>query len=120
MVTRSPTWRTPRSPAAFCLALALLAAPLPAKALGVAGDDGAAPGGAPAHRLLRDNKSLSAWLSEHSPDVRAARAEARQAQAEARGARLFQNPVLDASLSDVPLGKTNPPGLSFGGTAIYG
>ena len=97
MVTRSPTWRTLCSPAALCFALALLA-PSPAKALGVGGDDGAAPGGAPAHRLLRDNKSLSVWLGEHSPDVRAARAEAHQAQAEARGARLFQNPVLDASL----------------------
>jgi cobalt-zinc-cadmium efflux system outer membrane protein len=28
--------------------------------------------------------------------------------------------VLDASLSDVPLGQTNPPGLSFNRTAIYG
>lgn len=119
MVTRSPIRRTLSSSAALWFALALLA-PSRAKALGVTGDDGAAPGGAPAHRLLRDNKSLSAWLSERSPDVRAARAEARQAQAEARGARLFQNPVLDASLADVPLGKTNPPGLGFNNTAIYG
>ncbi|HTQ06847.1 MAG TPA: TolC family protein [Polyangiaceae bacterium] len=119
MVTRSPTRRTRRSPAALCFALASLA-PLPASALGVGGDEGAAPGGAPAHRLLRDSKSLSAWLSERSPDVRAARAQAHQAQAEARGARLLQNPVLDASLNDVPVSKTSPAGLGYRGTAIYG
>lgn len=119
MVTRSPTRRTLRTPAALCFVLASLAS-FPAQAVGVEGSEGAAPGGAPAHRLLRDSKSLSEWLSARSPDVHAARAEARQAQAEARGARLFQNPVLDASLSDVPVGKTNPPGLGFGQTAIYG
>jgi outer membrane protein, heavy metal efflux system len=105
--------------ASLGFALALLA-PLKAHALGVPGDEGAAPGGAPAHRLLRDSNSLSAWLSEHSPDVRAAKARARQAQADARGARLFQNPILDASVGNVPLTTTTPPGLGFSGSANYG
>jgi cobalt-zinc-cadmium efflux system outer membrane protein len=52
--------------------------------------------------------------------MRASRARVRQAQAEARGARLFQNPVLDTSLSNIPLSQTSPPGQTFGDTVIVG
>ena len=96
-------------------------APAPARALTEPPSaEHAAASGAPARRLLEDSASLAAWLSDHSPELRAARARTRQASAEARGSRLFQNPVLDASLGDVPLSKTNPAGLGFSHTAIYG
>jgi cobalt-zinc-cadmium efflux system outer membrane protein len=76
--------------------------------------------GAPAHRLLHDAPGLSAWLSAHHPEMRASRARVRQAQAEARGARLFQNPVLDTSLSNIALSQTSPPGLNFSETRVVG
>jgi cobalt-zinc-cadmium efflux system outer membrane protein len=98
-----------------------LSSPAPARALAAAASPGAASSsGAPAHRLLRDATSLSAWLAEHSPDLRAARARARQARAEARGARLFLNPVLDGSFGNIPLSQTNPAGLGLSHTAIVG
>jgi cobalt-zinc-cadmium efflux system outer membrane protein len=70
--------------------------------------------------LLRDSARLSAWLAEHDPEIHAAHARLAQSSAEARQSRLLLNPVLDASLANVPLGETNPPGLGFNETAIYG
>jgi outer membrane protein, heavy metal efflux system len=70
--------------------------------------------------LLQDSSRLAAWLSVHSPEIEAARARQEQSSADVRSSHLFQNPVLDASLANVPLGETNPPGLSFNETAIYG
>jgi cobalt-zinc-cadmium efflux system outer membrane protein len=85
------------------LTLALLAA-LPASSFAATAEaEAPVTNGAPAHRLLHDSSGLSAWLSDHHPELRASRARTRQAQAEARGARLLQNPVLDASLSNIPL-----------------
>lgn len=52
--------------------------------------------------------------------MRASRARVRQARAEAQSARLFQNPVLDTSLSNIPLSQTSPPGQTFGDTVIVG
>jgi outer membrane protein, heavy metal efflux system len=69
--------------------------------------------------LLRDEKRLSAWLAEHDPEIRAARARLSQSEAEARQSRALLNPVLDASLGNLPLGESNPRGLSFNETAIY-
>jgi cobalt-zinc-cadmium efflux system outer membrane protein len=102
------------------LTLALFAG-APINALAANEDAEPAPhGGAPAHRLLHDAPGLSSWLAEHHPELRASKARVRQAQAEARGARLFQNPVLDTSLSNIPLSQTSPPGQSFGDTVIVG
>jgi cobalt-zinc-cadmium efflux system outer membrane protein len=62
---------------------------------------------------------LAAWLASHSPELRAARARLAQSSADARQSHVLQNPVLDASLANVPVGETNPPGLGFNETAIY-
>jgi cobalt-zinc-cadmium efflux system outer membrane protein len=78
-----------------------------------------APRTAPAHRLLRDPEALSAWLARESPYVRAARARVEQANADVRSSHLFLNPVLDASLGNVPLGSTTIPGLGFNDTVNY-
>lgn len=69
--------------------------------------------------LLRDGSRLAAWLEEHDPQIHAARARLSQSSADARQSRALLNPVLDASLGNVPLGQTNPPGLGFNETAIY-
>jgi cobalt-zinc-cadmium efflux system outer membrane protein len=69
--------------------------------------------------LLRDGSRLAAWLEEHDPQIHAARARLAQSSADARQSRALLNPVLDASLGNVPLGETNPPGLGFNQTAIY-
>lgn len=69
--------------------------------------------------LLRDSARLTAWLASHSPEIRAARARLAQSRADTRTSHLLLNPVLDASLGNVPVGETNPPGLGFNETAIY-
>jgi outer membrane protein, heavy metal efflux system len=69
--------------------------------------------------LLRDGSRLAAWLASHSPELHAARARLAQSSADTRASHLLLNPVLDASLGNVPVGETNPPGLSFNETAIY-
>lgn len=69
--------------------------------------------------LLRDSSRLSAWLAEHDPEIHAARARLSQSNAETRQSRALLNPVLDASLSNVTVGESNPPGLGFNDTAIY-
>lgn len=69
--------------------------------------------------LLRDGSRLSSWLAVHDPEIRAARARLVQSSAESRQSHALLNPVLDASLANVPLGETNPPGLGFNQTAIY-
>jgi outer membrane protein, heavy metal efflux system len=77
------------------------------------------PGRVSVAALLRDPARLSAWLAEHDPEIRAARARLSQSDAEARQSHALLNPVLDASLGNVPLGQTNPPGLGFNETVIY-
>lgn len=69
--------------------------------------------------LLRQSSLLAAWLASHSPEIHAARARLAQSRADVRSSHLLQNPVLDASLANVPVSETNPPGLSFNQTAIY-
>lgn len=69
--------------------------------------------------LLRDSSRLMAWLKSHSPELGAARARVAQSSADARQSYLVPNPVLDASLGNVPLGETTPAGLGLGETAIY-
>jgi outer membrane protein, heavy metal efflux system len=69
--------------------------------------------------LLRQSSRLAAWLASHSPEIHAARARVAQSRADVRTSHLLQNPVLDASLANVPVSETNPAGLSFNQTAIY-
>lgn len=69
--------------------------------------------------LLRDSSRLAAWLAGHSPEIHAARARLAQSKADTATSHLLPNPVLDASLANVPVSETNPPGLGFSETAIY-
>jgi outer membrane protein, heavy metal efflux system len=73
---------------------------------------------APVGDLLRDPALLSAWLTERSPDVKAAHARVSQAQADVGTSRLLPNPVIDATLSNVAVGETTPAGLGLGQTLI--
>jgi cobalt-zinc-cadmium efflux system outer membrane protein len=59
------------------------------------------------HRLLAHPAELSARLGSANPDVGAARARVSEARAEASGSRLLPNPVLDASLSAIPVSHAN-------------
>jgi cobalt-zinc-cadmium efflux system outer membrane protein len=106
-----------RPAALFALGASLL---LPARA-SAAEAEPAAPASARASVpvLLRDSSRLAAWLASHSPEIRVARARLAQSQADTRTSHLLLNPVLDASLGNVPVGQTNPPGLGFNETAIY-
>jgi len=61
--------------------------------------------------LLSTPQALVRWVEAHHADVAAARARLGQAQADTQASGLLQNPALDASVSNYPLGKTNPPGL---------
>jgi cobalt-zinc-cadmium efflux system outer membrane protein len=69
--------------------------------------------------LLRDHSALVAWVRVHDSEVAASVARVRQADAETSASRLLPNPIVDASLSDVVVGPSNPSGLGFGDTAIY-
>src|SRR5439155_11853884 len=70
--------------------------------------------------LLADDRLLLSWLREHNKNVLAAAARVDQAMAALRQDRLHLNPSLAGSVSDLPLGDTNPPGLAYKDTAIYG
>ena len=69
--------------------------------------------------LLRESSRLQTWLDSHSPEIHAARARLAQSSADTRQSHVLQNPVLDASLSNVPLGHTTGGPLSFNQVAIY-
>jgi len=99
-------------------AIAAPAAPASAAPASAAPASEAAPR-ASVPALLRESSRLSAWLASHSPELRAARARLAQSRADTRSSRLLPNPVLDASLGNVPVSETNPPGLGFNETAIY-
>jgi len=70
--------------------------------------------------LLADPAELARWLVDHSPQARAAAAHLAQARADERSSHLAPNPSLNLFLNDLALGTSNPPGLAFGDTAIYG
>jgi outer membrane protein, heavy metal efflux system len=70
--------------------------------------------------LLGDTSQLASWLAAHSRDVLAASARLGQTRADLAQSRLLPNPSLGATLNDVTVGATNPPGLGFRDTAIYG
>jgi len=70
--------------------------------------------------LLKDARALVVWMADHNKDVLAAASRVEQAQAGLRQGRLFPNPALSGTVSDLTVGPTNPPGLTRGDTAIYG
>jgi cobalt-zinc-cadmium efflux system outer membrane protein len=75
---------------------------------------------APVALLLADSGELARWLVDRSPEARAAAARLNQARADEKSSHLVPNPSLNVFLNDVPVGTTNPPGLTLGDTAIYG
>lgn len=83
---------------------------------GVAADAGAAPDVA---TLLRRPDLLVDLLRRTQPDVAAAAARADRAAAGVGSARLHPNPTLNASLANIPLGETNPPGLGSRESLIW-
>jgi cobalt-zinc-cadmium efflux system outer membrane protein len=58
-------------------------------------------------------------MKEHNPDLLAAAARVDQARAEMAQQRTYPNPDLSAGVGDIPVGETNPPGLTRGETYIY-
>ena len=70
--------------------------------------------------FLEEDAALMAWLEAHNKDVLAAAARVDQAIAELARERLHPNPSLGGSVSDIPVGTTNPPGLTHADTAVYG
>ncbi|HEU4403040.1 MAG TPA: TolC family protein [Candidatus Polarisedimenticolia bacterium] len=70
--------------------------------------------------MLKDPARLMGWLVQHNHAVLSAAARLDQAAADLAQSRLLPNPSLTTSLSDVPVGTTNPPGLGFKETSIYG
>jgi outer membrane protein, heavy metal efflux system len=68
--------------------------------------------------LISDPRQLASWLRDHSQELAAAAARQKQASADLGQARLPPNPSISATLSDVTIGSTNPPGLAFRDTAI--
>jgi outer membrane protein, heavy metal efflux system len=68
--------------------------------------------------LLKDPAALRAWMEQRNPDLLAAGARVRQADADVAQQRLYPNPDLGAVLGGVPVGETNPPGLASGETHV--
>jgi cobalt-zinc-cadmium efflux system outer membrane protein len=69
--------------------------------------------------MLGSPAALAAWIERHDPEVAIARAQIAQASAEVRAAGLLPNPVLDIGVDNIPLGRTNPPGLGWSQTNVY-
>ncbi|MBX7099348.1 MAG: TolC family protein [Myxococcaceae bacterium] len=84
--------------------------------LGVVGLVGAVLSSVPALELskLPDDGALAALVWERATDLQLERVRLAQAKGDADRAHLLPNPGLDVSLNTIPLGTTNPPGLSFG------
>jgi outer membrane protein, heavy metal efflux system len=59
-------------------------------------------------------------VSRRSSDVAASRDQVEQARADSRSARLLPNPVVDFSVSNYPVGESNPAGLGPDKTLIFG
>ncbi|MBI3786510.1 MAG: TolC family protein [Deltaproteobacteria bacterium] len=55
-------------------------------------------------------------LEAQTPDVLAARLQIAQAEAERAAAQQYQNPTLSVDVGNLPIGRTNPSGLSVGQT----
>jgi cobalt-zinc-cadmium efflux system outer membrane protein len=75
---------------------------------------------APAAQLLQDDRALARWVLSHSQEVAAAAAEVLGARAAHRGSRLLPNPVVDVSVGNFPLGKTDGKKYGLDESLIYG
>lgn len=95
-----------------CLPLSIAhASPLPS--------DASAAESADPQVLLRDDGALARWVSEHSPDVVAGRQATAAQRAAVSGTRLFINPTLELGVSNLALGRTNPPNYPRDKTLLY-
>ena len=83
-------------------------------------DEASAPLTVSVREMLHDPEKLVAFVSAHQADVHAAAYRVDQARADAAQSGLRPNPSVALGLSDLALGTTNPPGLGFSDTAIYG
>ncbi|GIW46106.1 MAG: RND transporter [Candidatus Binatia bacterium] len=70
------------------------------------------PSAAQANVDYGNEQSLAELLWERAAEVIEARAAIRQGESAYERARLYPNPTLDAAWSTIPVGRTNPPGLS--------
>ncbi|HYS78278.1 MAG TPA: hypothetical protein VEO94_05530, partial [Candidatus Dormibacteraeota bacterium] len=106
--------------AALPMAFASNEAQFPATEPALAAFPPQAGGSVAVDALLKDARALVVWMADHNKDVLAAASRVEQAQAGLRQGRLFPNPALSGTVSDLTVGPTNPPGLTRGETAIYG
>jgi outer membrane protein, heavy metal efflux system len=76
---------------------------------------------APVRELLAQPAQLAGWLGGRDPIAEAQRAHVESAAATARQTRVLPNPTLNFGVSDIVLGKNNPPDmeLSLSQTLIY-
>jgi cobalt-zinc-cadmium efflux system outer membrane protein len=68
--------------------------------------------------LLGDPAALLRWVAGHHADAAAARARVSQADAELDASGLFQNPSLDTSVGNIPVGRSNPGSLSLSNSVV--
>jgi cobalt-zinc-cadmium efflux system outer membrane protein len=73
----------------------------------------AVDGSVPVSSLLRDDAALAGWVAQRHPDVAAAVARVRQAEASVDVARLRPNPTLTTSAGGIAVGRRNPSNLSW-------
>src|SRR5262245_23816969 len=74
--------------------------------------DGSAPAGPLDLAHLPDDGALAQLLWTRSPDLVSARTKIAAARSDVVRAETLPNPSLDASWNTIPIGQTNPPGLS--------
>jgi cobalt-zinc-cadmium efflux system outer membrane protein len=73
-----------------------------------------------AELLLKEPERLLLLLRERNGEVAAQAARVDQSRADLGASKLFANPGLDFSLGDINVGRSNPPGLGFNQTSVYG
>ncbi len=69
--------------------------------------------------LLRDDARLAVWVRTRSASVAASSARVQQAEADVGTSHLLPNPLVDFTVSDIAIGRTNPAGLGYSQTSIY-
>lgn len=72
-----------------------------------------------ASELLADAQAMRTWIRAHQPEVQAAAARTREAEAATKDARLLPNPILTLGIAGVALGARNPRETSFSETQNY-
>jgi cobalt-zinc-cadmium efflux system outer membrane protein len=84
---------------------------------------GAAPAtaqGVDSKALLVDPGALAAWIAAHHPEVMAAQAGVRSAEAERRASRVLQNPSLQLNVAGLTAGKVRAPASDYGDPINFG